>query len=100
MIGADGMIEWRDHAIILSLRNAHSTSEMGQKPALPRRSIAVRFARNKRTPPESRPMFMLRLRHASHSASHRMQREPLNLKAELGVILYAPVPGAAGMRLD
>ena len=34
-------------------------------------------------------MFMLGLRHASHSASHRTQREPLNLKAELGVILYA-----------
>ena len=34
-------------------------------------------------------MFMLRLRHAPHSASHRMQREPLNLKAELGVILCA-----------
>ena len=33
-------------------------------------------------------MFMLRLRHASHFASHRTQREPLNLKAELGVILY------------
>ena len=31
-------------------------------------------------------MFMLGLRHASHSASQRTQREPLNLKAELGAI--------------
>jgi hypothetical protein len=41
-------------------------SLVGQKPALPRRSIAVRFAPNKQTSPESRSMLMLGLRHASH----------------------------------
>ena len=51
-------------------RSAQPMSEMGQKPALPRRSIAVRFAPNKQTSPESRSMFMLGLRHASHSTPH------------------------------
>jgi hypothetical protein len=43
------MIEKPIRQFTLGCCDAHSISEMGQKPALPRRSIDVRFALNKQT---------------------------------------------------
>jgi hypothetical protein len=65
-------------------------AEMGQKPALPRRSIAVRFASNKQTP-TGRVQCGVRCQDRTHAAQQNGARGPRD-----GMIACAPTapPGA------